>query len=290
MEMLIDYIDFADTYHTTTQCVNPCVTNCSSTCLLCLDRQNFRSQLRTYDCEKRCGAYVCHYLFRFFIEMRLLYREVKPLNSSVNVLSLGCGPCSELFPLVEVLEKEYEEYSINFMGIDLSDKWKLFHDEIDRLVTAHQKPINTRFVIGDVQIVLNHLNEVEFDIIVLNYFLSDFMKSPNGSITVRGLSQLIYDKIISRMRIGSFVLINDINHNDTRNCFDMLISAIERYKVVKKYRFEKPISVLQKYTIYYNNRGNKTIKIPKKYLSEGFQQAYSPRTDCSSAQVLVEVR
>lgn len=177
------------------------------------------------------------------------------------------------------------------MGIDLSDKWKLFHDEIDRLLTAHQKPINTGFVIGDVHIVLDHLNEVEFDILVLNYFLSDFLKIHNGSLVeVRYLSQLIYDKIISRMRIGSFVLINDINHYNIRDCFDVLTSEIKRYKVVKKYRFDKPAKILERYTPSYNNRGNKIIPIPKKYLSQDFQQAYNPRTDCSSAQVVIEVR
>lgn len=291
MGMLTDYVDFANICHTSASCVNPCVTSCNSECLICLDRQNYQSQQRTYDCEKRCGAYVCHYLFRFFIEMRLLCRDVKPLNSSIKVLSIGCGPCSELFPLDEVMAKQFEEYNIDFVGIDLSDKWRLFHAELDRLINVHHKPIITRFIIGDALSELSQLLEEEFDIIVLNYFLSDYRKLHSRSILpVRQFCQLLYNTVINRMPIKSYILLNDINHNESRDCFDVLTSEIKRSKVVKKYRFDKPYNVLETYTPSYSNRGNPIITIPKKYLAPSYQQVFSPRTDCSSAQVVVEVR
>ena len=291
MGFLSDYVDFADTCHTSTLCVNPCLAGCNSKCISCLDKQNFQGQQRTYDCEKRCGAYVCHYLFRFFIEMRFLCKEVRPLNDSVKVLSIGCGPCSELFPLDEVMENQFKEYRIDFVGIDLSDKWRLFHAEIDRLIAVHQKPITTRFIIGDAMSELNQLLEEEFDIIVLNYFLSDYRKLHNRSILpIRQFCQLLYHTIIDRMPINAYILLNDINHNESRDCFEVLTSEVKRSKVVKKYRFDKPYIVLETYTPSYYTRGNPIIKIPKKYLALSFQQVFSPRTDCSSAQVIVEVR
>jgi aryl-phospho-beta-D-glucosidase BglC (GH1 family) len=223
--------------------------------------------------------------------MRFLCKEASPLNDSLKVLSIGCGPCSELFPLDEVMAKQFEEYCIDFVGIDMSDKWRLFHAEIDRLITVHQKPIKTRFIIGDVMSELNQLLDEEFDIIVLNYFLSDYRKLHNRSILpVRQFSHLLYNTVINRMPINSYILLNDINHNESRDCFDALIHEIKRKMIVKKFRFRKPEVVLDKYTQYYNSRGNPIINIPKKYLAQSFQQLYSPRTDCSSAQIIVEVR
>lgn len=290
MEMLIDYVDFASKHHTSVSCENQCFTSCNNGCLDCLDKQNYRGQQRTYDCEKRCGAYVCHYIFRFLEEMRFLYTDVELLNSSVKVLSIGCGPCSELFPLDEMMAQQFEVYSIDFVGIDSSDKWRPFHDEIDRLILAHQKPIETRFITGDAMSELNQLPEEEFDIIVMSYFLSDYRKLHNRSITpVRQFCRLLNDTVISRMPNKSYVLLNDINHFLSRDCFDALISAIRRSKVVNKYRFNKPYNVQEGYTRSYSNRGNPITTIPKKYLDPSFQLMFNPWTDCSSAQVIVEV-
>ncbi len=291
MGMLTDYVDFADSCHSAAQCVNPCFTNCSSGCLICLDKQYHKGQQRIHDCEKRCGTYVCHYLFKFFVEMRLLCKEVSPLNDSLKVLSMGCGPCSELFAVEEMMAKQFEEYRIDFVGIDLSDKWRLFHAEIDRLIAVHQKPINTRFIVGDATSELSQLLEEEFDIIVLNYFLSDYRKLHSRSILpVRQFCHLLYHTVIDRMPINAYILLNDMNHNDSRDCFDALIHEIKRRKIVKKFRFHKPLEVLDKYTPSYSKRGDPSIRINSKYTTRNFIRAYSPRTDCSSAQVLIEVR
>jgi len=223
--------------------------------------------------------------------MSYLCREVRNHNGSIKVLSIGCGPCSELFPLIKEIESQSPTYRIEYWGIEMSDKWIPFHDEINRLINLYHKPISTNFIIGDAEVEIELLQEVEFDVLILNYFLSDFKKSHHGSMfRVRQLYQLVYDKIISLMPDKSHILINDINHNNTRDCFDALLPIIKRNKIVKKYRFEKPTNVLQSYTPSYVNRGNPPIRIPTNILGDNIALSYYPRTDCSSAQVSIEVR
>jgi hypothetical protein len=108
---------------------------------------------------------------------------------------------------------------------------------------------------------------------------------------VRQLCKLINDNIISRMHSESYILINDINHNSARDCFDILLRGIRTNKIVKRYRFHEPTNVSYENTRSYENRGNKTVRnVPKLYQTQMFINNYNPRTICSSAQVTIEMK
>ncbi len=287
-----DYVCFADKYYQSQICKKDFSSSCHNDCIQCLDNQNHKGIARKYDCEKRCGAYLCHYIFRHVMEMCCLAHSIKNLPEAIKVLSIGCGPCSELISLEHEISQIQQNHCIDYLGIDMSEKWRPFHLELPNLMLKHNKNVSAKFVYKDIVNTMEELKEESFDIVVFNYFLSDFKSLNNNSmIPVRNLCSILNDYVFSKMPEDSYILINDINHNvKARDSFDALIRAISRHKIVFKYRFKKPENVLQEYTQSYINRGDCPWKLPA-YSREGrFEAEYSPRTDCASAQVLIQLK
>lgn len=287
-----DYVCFADNYFQSQTCKKDCSSSCHNNCIICLDNQNHKGIAREYDCEKRCGAYLCHYIFRHIIEMYCLIRSIKNLSESVRVLSIGCGPCSELISLEHRMSQIHQNHHIDYLGVDMSDKWHPFHLELSDLMIKHNKNVSINFINKDIVDALENLREDSFDIVIFNYFLSDFKSlNNNRTIPVRNLCSLLNEAVFSKMPENSYILINDINHDyKARDSFEVLIKAIDRRKIVKKYRFIKPVKVLQDYTPSYTNRGDVSRKLPVCFSEKQFQDKYSPRTDCASAQVLIQLK
>ncbi len=291
MESLVkDYINFADNHFQTHTCTVKC-SECKDDCIMCLDDQNFKGIAREYDCEKRCGAYVCHYFFRHMPEMCYLAREMKYLPETIKILSIGCGPCSELIGIMANLPKTYLNYNIDFLGIDMSKKWSPFHQQLSKLMVKHNRNVSVRFLYKDIDNAMDELMEERFDIVVMNYFLSDYRFFYKDNIVpVINLCHSLNKAVFSKMPNNSHIMINDINHKKARDCFDVLVRSVKRKKIDEYFRFEKPYDVSQEYTLNYNMRKNVLWELQKHFFTEPFELDYSPRTDCASAQVLVQLK
>lgn len=290
--LIKDYVYFADSYYRNHTCTEGCSLSCVKSCIQCLDNQNHKGIARKYDCEKRCGAYLCHYIFRHVMEMCCLAHSIKNLPEVIKVLSIGCGPCSELISLEHEMSQIQRNHCIDYLGIDMSEKWRPIHVELSKLMLKHNKNVSVSYIYKDIIHAMENLKEESFDIVILNYFLSDYKSLNNNSIIpIRLLCSELNEAIFSKMPENSYILINDINHNvKARDSFDALIRAISRHKIVVKYRFKKPENVLQEYTQSYINRGDCPWELPA-YSREGrFEAEYSPRTDCASAQVLIQLK
>lgn len=288
--LIRDYVDFADDLYLNHSCTKKCA-ECEGSCIRCLRKQNYEGKHQGYNCDKGCGAYVCHYTYRHMAEMRYLVSKMKNLPVYTKVLSIGCGPCSELISIEYELPKLLQKYHIDYLGIDMSEKWSPYHDKLKELLGLYNRNATAGFKYNDIANCFEELQWERFNIVVLNYFLSDFRSAHKGSmIPVKHLCISLNETIFSKMPANSYVLINDINHYKSRDTFDALIRSIGRHKEVKKYRFEEPRKVLQKDTSSYTNYGNAILTLPKKFSSGIFKREYSPWEECRSAQVLIQLK
>lgn len=65
--------------------------------------------------------YVIKHFYRFASEIAYAFRSIFYLEKenwkdTINVVSLGCGPCSELYGIVDELERQGSDLKVNYRG------------------------------------------------------------------------------------------------------------------------------------------------------------------------------
>jgi hypothetical protein len=138
----------------------------------------------------------------------------------------------------------------------------------------------------------NELEQLSPNVLVMNYFLSDFRKhNENSLLAVRTLLEKLYSEVVENMATPCIIVLNDMNHNQARDCFECFSEIISKHRSIniKKFRFTNPTKVLPQYTTGYNNRGSGAFQIPKRFMGD-FESKFSPWKYCSSAQYIIEMR
>lgn len=205
--MLIDEMleycknDYSNKNRACTDCNHPC--ECPGDCSVCLYQIHYKHSdpgaRHSYNCRFLSDYYVCKYSFKYTSEIiyALHQNEVSYLQdkSKLNVLSIGCGPCTDLFAL-DCLSNahEYNFDKLKYIGVDLlKDTWERLHNEI-KGYSPNDSEIITGFAYNNINNVIPILIDKEFkaDLIIMNYLLSDFHKY-GGEISVLDfLNKLVY--------------------------------------------------------------------------------------------------
>lgn len=155
-----------------------------------------------YACEKITYNYILKYGYRYVSEMAWAFLSVKNLfnlQQPINIFSVGCGPSTELYGAAVVFRNTPLDYS----GFDLSNTWHPMQQyNMSNLGNAvrYIHYYNTDFI----QYVIN--SNACCDILVLNYFFSDFIKyQPQKCET-------FIDELVKLIQQGRFttIIINDI--------------------------------------------------------------------------------
>ena len=87
-------------------------------------------------------------------------------------MSIGCGPCTDLFALdCMKMQKIYQYNEVNYVGVDPLEKWKRIHTAIKN----NLNDIKLFLIYRKIQDILPQLAGMNFksDIIIMNYLLSD---------------------------------------------------------------------------------------------------------------------
>ena len=257
------------------------------TCISCNCSQCFQEMFfsigRTFNCIYSTYSYVCRYIYQYSSEiLHLLYHHKfifisekgEQRQDNINILSIGCGPCSEIFAFNSFLKYINYTGNISFCGFDICSEWKSIHSKISSLI-----PFNIDFhyencirYIGDTQ------NYQYPNILILNYVLSDICK--NGDINE--FINNITNNLIDKMPAKSIIIINDINHYNPRYFYNELIKKIKHnnnigynclhfigYQYGQKY----------KYNNIFFSLGQKNLSF--------LQKKYNTKTICSSAQLII---
>lgn len=196
-----------------------------------------------YSCEKITFQYVLRFFNRFASEVAYAVASMNKDNlqgkTKLNVLSLGCGPGSEVYGFIKALKVKAPHIVLDYQGFDMNDIWATVQQlsMLGLSNTPHHIAFHNLNMFGGFE----GFQDGGIDILVLNYLLSDAQKFYFNDA---GRLQFIDE-------IAQFVIDNDVKSilfNDNcyygRSCLDSgvkmmlkLIQAIKKKHVQVDLRF-----------------------------------------------------
>lgn len=256
--------------------VSGCHRGCGDDCYNCLNYIHKKSTTTEhYSCNKITYNYLLKHGNQFASEIAKAISGIKSgllQNDEISILSVGCGPSTELYSAVEILKG----HKISYYGFDRSDIWAAIQSfNIAQLSPAgHDIQYLTQDFFDFVQD-----SWIQWDVLILNYFFSDFIKySPKET-----------EDFIERLAIlinnGAFryVIINDISlfyaTGTGYSCIESLarkIKSSEKYIInSRKFHFKYP----NEYQITYGQKLNDSLYFPVDVDKIG---TYNPFDSCRS--------
>lgn len=170
-------------------------------CYNCLKHvHSYSNHTDHYSCKKITYNYILKHGHRYASEIEKAIADIKPYldrTRPVYILSVGCGPSTELYGAVQALNG----MTISYMGIDRNPIWNEIQNfNIDRF---GQTPHIVQYTSED---FFSFIKDRWADILILNYFFSDLIKfSPD-------ITDDFINKLADLINNGIFkwVVINDI--------------------------------------------------------------------------------
>lgn len=263
--------------------------NCPKDCGKCLEYVHYPQRApapRKYDCQKMMDFYFCKYACKYTSEM--YYALNACVNAKVKkhleILSFGCGPCSELLALNELQKNSaYQFASIGYYGVDIDlSIWYNIHNDINLIAPNGYK---CSFIKADACQYINALQTSTWrpDIIILNYVLSDMSKHNSQQIMNNFIHNLA--NYIDSCPINTYIICNDINltikSGGAREYYDNLLSALKCQNVFQQAYFQNNKGTCFAYGVQYLTN-NLAFPVPQ------FKGNYSPYLSCSSAQIIIK--
>lgn len=263
---------------------------CSGSCLKCADEVNYhREDGRTdYDCQNFMYYYVCRYSWKYCSEIMYALEQIDLSRYPVyNILSVGCGGAPDLM----AFEKKISEQDTNkifYIGYDINPYWNPIHDKIHQY--AQSQSIQAKFVGNDIFDVLSDGKPAKqhYNIIVLEYLLSHFPVQNRVNRAGKLFDGLLQNVLQNRLTGSRFLfLINDIDHYQVRECFDLLLQKLNEkgYHAldIRRMHFASRSSDYHDGSIQYSTCNNR-FSIP-----EDMKEKFNCAINCTSAQLIVEV-
>lgn len=259
-------------------------------CGKCLEYVHFPQNApnpRIYDCRNMANYYVCKYSHKYMSEIvhSLSYISGGINRKCLKVLSLGCGPCTDLFAFDFLKEKQFFSFkSLDYVGVELSQSlWGGIHTQIKNCA-LREYSLDYRY-----QDALDFIKYAisttwDSDIVIFQYVLSDMQKHMKEEDLGEFITQIQYyfNNILSN---GSFMLFNDINlavsYGGGRDHFDTILRGLEKATFEKiHFRNNNKSSWYSYGNVWPSN--DLVCSIPKRL------NVYSPYTSCSSAQLIIK--
>lgn len=173
--------------------------------------------------------YLCKYGYQFTGEiiegLASIIQYLRKLPH-FNILSLGCGPCTELFASYKFAN--HLAKSVDYRGVDLtSTKWSTFHNSISSL-----QPDSVHFIYDDCLQYLSKLEKESWrpNIIFMNYLISSLCKvnsqpEQNKCLQLIDIISLYFKE---KCASGSVIFLNDINNRGTAtDYFDKIAETLD---------------------------------------------------------------
>lgn len=290
IEKILEYCDdnFPSEHYRCIDCDHPGI--CPRDCNECLRQIHFEAdqegKRHSYDCRNLANCYVCKYAFKYTSEICYALKGGDRLANAnkLTVLSIGCGPCTDLFAFDYMREKGYYSFEeMKYIGVEPLKTWSGIHDQIEKC----RKPyIQTSFVYKYIQDFLPNLIEEEYkaDVIIMNYLLSDFHKYGGSENVLDFLDCLVY--YIIEVSPNAVIIINDINldcsRGGGRDYFDILFRQLKGFRRVRRhfYNSNKP-----SHYEYGDEYPSNQLVFSDDLVSE--YDLYNPYRSCGSAQIII---
>ncbi len=164
-----------------------------------------------YSCQKITYQYVLRFFNRFASEIAYAVASLKPEylkgKSYLNVVSLGCGPGSEVYGFIKALRHKAPHIVLNYKGYDLTDVWNDVQQMSKKALS--QTPHHIEFLNQNLFGAFGGFEEGGVEMLVLNYLLSDSQKYYNDTDKIKfieEIAQFVMDHSISN------ILFNDMGY------------------------------------------------------------------------------
>lgn len=236
---------------------------------------------KQYNCEKLTNSYVYRSLDRYASEIWYALNESDKLKeySEYNVLSIGCGPATDLVA-IDYFNKVNKLYKpINYFGIDKETAWEHIHQKIMEF-KENDPCLNS--VIFDTNEILDSLPKIDehFNIFVFEYIISSF-NSKGNLADINKIYDCLIKKLIENDTKEALIIINDVNRTDRgRDKFVELIASLQSY--------ELPIRNIKQKYFQYDQYGQKYERIDTIF-GQRFSPNLWPNNKCTSAQLIVNI-
>lgn len=153
-------------------------------------------------------------------------------------MSVGCGDCADLFGILKFVQENQPNLDLAYTGVDINERWKPIHEQITELLPD----LTIKCEYQDIFAYINSLQNVDYNIVVLEYVLNEIRKYTPDNIDsfIESFARVVVDKLPS----GSLIIINDINHRMVRDYFSKIKTSIEKENTIFciNLRFRTPLS------------------------------------------------
>lgn len=266
---------------------NCCPHNCAM-CLHYIHTPTAAPQPRKYDCRHMADFYFCKYSYRYASELVYALKRFKDIhkNSILKVMSIGCGPCTELCAVDYLHENGVFTYEkLEFRGIDpLKKVWNYIHQDIKNYLSEGSIEFYYQDILSLIDIVVT--KKWMPDLVIFQYSFSDMYKNSSEQEIDKFIIKL--STFINEVADKSvYILANDVNLSTAwkggREFFDKLGKRLNEPKIFKPWHFD-PNHKEKHYE--YGEQYNSNDLVFK--FSEEIDKRYAPYNSCGSAQALMK--
>lgn len=283
---LIEYC--AEKYERNERCMDCPNGDCQGSCDECLRKIHFNEIKRRYNCTNIVNCYVCKHLPRYLSEIYHLFESNPWLNQlgSFRILSIGCGPCSDLFGIARWMrDNEKENVSITYLGCDLNEIWADIHSKIKKLAIKSEQEIKCKIIGTDAFSLFRAFEEkwpgeIPFNILTLQYVMSDMVSNEEEIIK---FFKRLRRYIIGKMPSGSVVIINDINYEGTRKYYWELLSILREKGAYKCKTYHFPCLGQKYYPFGTEHLNVRLVQSPPEIAND-----FNVWKECRSSQMVIK--
>lgn len=155
----------------------------------------------SYSCKRITYHYVLRFLNRFASEIAYAMANYKFGSiKKYNVVSLGCGPGSEVYGIIGILKAKKLPICLDYQGYDLNDVWEDVQKISWKILSNSGHQIH--FYRQNMFESFEGFHNESIDLLVLNYLLSDVEKFSN---TIEQKKTFIRD-------LAFFIVMNDVKN------------------------------------------------------------------------------
>lgn len=265
--------------------------DCPHDCTVCLGYVHYPQRApkkRKYDCVHMADCYYCKYAFKYASEIVYGLRQLADLRSkkTLRVMSIGCGPCTELAAIDYLRGTQELNYDrLDFRGIDpLNQMWKYIWEDIEEFYGDEVHFFDWN-ILDAIDIIVQK-NWIP-DIIIFQYVFSDMYKNNTQEEIVDFIEKLA--KFINNQKQKKiYIFVNDINlstdYKGGREFFDILCNKIASPKIIRRLHFNNS-NAERHYDYGVEYETNELVfGIP----SQEIYEKYNPFDSCASAQILIK--
>lgn len=242
-----------------------------------------------YCCERILHRYVLKFQIRYASEMARCFWHIfneQDVIIPITVCSLGCGPASELYGLFWIAKYlSIPAENIIYKGFDIDNKWKIINDKSLSFFIGQ----NVEFIYSDMFQYVSEKN-INMDILVLNYVLSDCMRYDKSKANT--IVDNIYQMIVSE-RVKS-IIINDIalfyTDEENKSAYTCMLDLEKKLvdnnisvSIIKKRFAEPKTTTVEPYGDLSKNNSI-MFNIPSNIIQ------YSPFSLCDSIILIIQKR